>query len=80
MGMVRRIRNLWRPERVGAEIEAELRSHIEMAVEDGIRAGMNEEEAGRAARLRFGNPVVVRERAMGSDAALGLDGIYADFR
>lgn len=80
MGMVRRIRNLWRRELVSAEIEAELRSHIEMAVEDGIRAGMSEEEAGQAARLRFGNPVVVRERAMSSDAALGLDGIYTDFR
>ena len=52
-------------------LSQESRSHIEMAVQDGVRAGMNEEEARRAGRVRFGNPVTVKERAMGADAALG---------
>jgi predicted permease len=65
---------------VDAEIEAELRSHIEMAVEDAMRAGEPETKARRAARLRFGNPVTVRERTMGSDAALGLEGIGRDVK
>jgi predicted permease len=65
---------------VDAEIEAELRSHIEMAVEEAMRAGLSESEARRAARLRFGNPVTLRERTMGADAALTLEAIGRDVR
>ena len=75
MGMPRRIINLFRRKRVDAEIEAELRSHLEMAAEDAVRSGMNEEEAQRATRLRFGNPQVMRERTAGADAALWMEGL-----
>ncbi len=80
MSMWRRVRNLWRRGAVDAEIEVELRAHIEMAGEDGVRSGMSEEEARRVARLRFGNPVVMREKTVGADAALGLDGLWRDVR
>lgn len=63
-----------------AEIEAELRSHLEMAAEDAVRSGMNEEEAQRAARLRFGNPQVMRERTAGADAALWMEGLWRDVK
>ncbi len=61
MGLINRIRNLGRRERVDAEIEAEVRSRIEMAVEEAMRVGSSESRARRAARLRFGSPVAVRE-------------------
>ncbi len=80
MGMMRRLRNLFRRERVDAEIEAELRSHLEMAAEDGVRSGMNEEEARRAARLRFGNLQVMRERTVSADAVLWLEGLWWDMK
>lgn len=80
MGFTQRIGNLWRRDRLGAEIDAELQAHIEMAVEDAARAGMSEEEAQRTARLRFGNPLVLRERTLGADAALALDGLWRDVR
>jgi len=80
MGWVARIRNLGRRGKVDAEIEEELRAHVEMAVEDGIRAGLSEEEARRAARVRFGNPVVMRERTVGADAALGLESLGRDVK
>jgi predicted permease len=80
MGIAARIRNLGRRGRVDAETEAELRSHIELVVEDAMRAGMSEAKARRQARLRFGNPVVIRERAMGADAALLIDEIGRDVR
>jgi predicted permease len=80
MGWLQRIWNLGRRVSVDAEIEAEVRAHFEMAVEDGVRAGMSEDESRRAARLRFGNPVVMRERALGADAAVGLDGLWRDVR
>ncbi|HEX3663357.1 MAG TPA: ABC transporter permease [Acidobacteriaceae bacterium] len=80
MGWTQRIGNLFRRERVDAEIDAELRSHIDMAVEDAMRAGVPEAEARRTARLRFGNPVTVRETTTGSDAALGLESLRRDVR
>jgi hypothetical protein len=51
-----------------------------MAAEDGMWAGMAEEEARRAARLRLGNPVSVKERTMGADAALGLECKISEMR
>lgn len=78
MGWANRVRNLWRRRRIDADIDEELRAHVEMAVEDGMRAGMSEEEARRAARLRFGNPVVMKERTVGVDAAVGLDSLARD--
>ncbi|HEX3663356.1 MAG TPA: ABC transporter permease [Acidobacteriaceae bacterium] len=80
MGWAIRIGNLGRRERVDAEIGAELRSHIEMAVEDAMHAGMSEMEARRAARLRFGNPVTMRERTIGADTALALEGLWRDVK
>jgi putative ABC transport system permease protein len=80
MGFAARVRNLGRRGRVDAEVEEELRAHFEMAVEDGVQAGMTEEEARRAARLRFGNPVVMKERTVGADTALGLESALRDVK
>lgn len=80
MGWTTRIANLFRRQRVDADIDAELRAHIELAVEDALRSGLSESEARRAARLRFGNPVILRERTAGADAALALDGWWRDVR
>jgi putative ABC transport system permease protein len=80
MSMWIRFKNLFRRDRLDAEIEAELRAHMEMAAEDNLRAGMSEAEARRTGRLRLGNPVAMRERTSGADAALALDGIWRDLR
>ena len=80
MSLVRRIANLLIRSRVDREIDEELRSHLEMRVEDNCAAGMSREEARRDALLRFGNPVVVKEKVTGADAALGLDSFGADVR
>jgi putative ABC transport system permease protein len=80
MGMGARLRNLWRREQVDAEIDAELRAHIEMAVEEMVRGGISEAEARRKTRLKFGNPVAVREMTTDADAALGLSSTWADVR
>ena len=80
MSMARRIANLMCRSGVDREIDEELRSHLEMRVDDNCAAGMSREEARRDALLRFGNPVVVRERVAGADAALGLYSLWADVR
>jgi putative ABC transport system permease protein len=80
MGLGARLRNLWRRDAVDIEIDTELRAHLEMAIEDRMHAGMSEADARRAARLKFGNPVVVRERAVKADAALALSSVGVDVR
>ncbi|HZD76149.1 MAG TPA: permease prefix domain 1-containing protein, partial [Acidobacteriaceae bacterium] len=45
-----------------SEMEAELASHVEMAVEENMRQGMPEAEARRKALVRFGGIQQARER------------------
>jgi predicted permease len=78
MGILRRLGNLGWQKKLDAEIEAELKSHIEMRIADNIAVGMSPEEARRKARLQFGNPLVVKERTTAADAALGLEGLWRD--
>ncbi len=80
MSIFRRVSNLLFRSKVEREIEAELRSHLDMRTEDNIAAGMTEAQARRDALLKFGNPTVVQERVTGADAALALDSIWADIR
>lgn len=80
MSLLRRFTNLFTRTKLDREIDAELRSHIEMRLEDNIATGMSKEEAQRDAIRRFGNPAVMKERVTSADAALGFDGIPRDVR
>ena len=73
MAMLRRIANLFRSHKLRREIEAELRSHTEMRIEDNIAAGMSPEKARRDARLRFGNVAVTSERVTAADTVLHVE-------
>jgi predicted permease len=80
MGLARRIGNLFRRSQVDREISAELEAHITLMTEANIAAGMTPDEARRDARVRFGNPVAMKEQAAGADAALSLDSFWFDVR
>jgi predicted permease len=80
MSLLRRLSNLFTHRKLDHEIEAELRSHIEMRIEDNIAAGMSKEAAHLDAMLRFGNPALMKERVTSADAALMFDGIARDTR
>jgi hypothetical protein len=80
MAFFRRITNLFSRAKVEEEIDSELRSHLEMRMEDNIAAGMSPAAARRDAVLRFGNPTVIKEQVTGADAVLGLASIWADIR
>src|ERR1041384_4008670 len=69
MGLLDRLANLWRRESLDAEIDEELRSHLDMAVADAVRSGLSPEEALRQAKARFGSPVSIRERTAEADTA-----------
>ena len=72
MALMRRIVNLFRRSRMDSEIEAELRSHIEMRIEENVAAGMTAEDARRDALVRFGNHMVMKERVTAADVSLGF--------
>ncbi len=78
MGILRRLGNLGRRARLDNEIDAELRSHIELRIEQNVAAGMSREEARRDALLRFGNRTSTKERVAAADANLGLAGLGRD--
>jgi len=78
MSILRRITNLFHRSKLDREIEAELRSHIEMRAADNVAAGMSPEEARRDAVLRFGNRGAMKERATEADAQMFLDSAWQD--
>jgi predicted permease len=80
MGLLRRLGNMGRRSTIDNEIDAELRSHIEMRIEENLAAGMSCEEARRDALLRFGNRTLTRERVAAADTSLSLDGFTRDLR
>jgi predicted permease len=80
MAMLRRIRNLFTRGKVEREIDAELRAHIEMRTADNMARGMTVEEARRDARMKFGNPVVMKEKTAAMDAALWVENFWRDVR
>jgi predicted permease len=80
MSLLRRIFSLGKRSSVDREIEEEIRAHVAMRTEGNLAAGMSAEQAARDARLRFGNPTVVRERVESADLALGIESIWRDVR
>src|SRR4030095_275736 len=49
-----RIRGLFRKSRIEQDLDEELRSHVDMLVDENLRRGMSPEEAYFAARRSFG--------------------------
>lgn len=80
MALMRRIRNLFRRDRLTSEIDDELQAHIAMRTEDNIAHGMSPEEARRDALVRFGNRTSTRERVTAADAVLSLEGVVREVR
>lgn len=78
MSIIHRISNLFRRSELDREIDSELASHIEMRTADNIAQGMSPEDARRDALIRFGNPLVTRERVTAADAEMTLDSIWRD--
>src|ERR1700677_757065 len=80
MGIFRRIWALGKRSQLEREIEDGLRDHLRMRTNANIAKGMSPEQAARAARLRFGNPDVFKERVEAEDAALSIENLFRDVR
>src|SRR6202522_934531 len=80
MGIFRRIWALGKRSKLDREIEDELRDHLQMRTNANIAKGMSPEQAARAARMRFGNPEVLKEHVEAEDAALSIESLLRDVR
>ena len=80
MAMFRRMWNLVRRSRVDDEIDAELRSHIEMRIEENMASGMSADQARRDALVRFGNRTVTRECVAAEDMSQAFSGFWRNVR
>jgi predicted permease len=80
MSFIHRILTLFSHSKLDREIEAELKSHVEMRAEDNVASAMSADVARRDALLRFGNPTVMKEQVKAVDAALTLESIGMDLR
>jgi macrolide transport system ATP-binding/permease protein len=72
------LRNLFLTRRVEAELDEEVRAHLEMLLEENIRAGMKVEEARRAARMELGGVDQVKEQVHEVRAGHWLRDVVAD--
>jgi len=61
-------------------LSAELRYHFDRLMADGLRAGMTEEAARRAARLEFGGMAQVEEECRDARGTMWVESALADLR
>lgn len=59
--LVSRCRALFRSKQLDADLDEELRAHIDMATEENLRRGMNEQQARTAALVAFGGVTQISE-------------------
>ena len=75
---LRRSANLFRQSSVDREIDAELKAHIEMRIEETSPPAWRRKRHVAMRRIRFGNKTVMRERASAEDTSPLLAGIGRD--
>jgi hypothetical protein len=71
---------LFRKGRVEQELDEELRSHLEMLVEENLRRGMSPEEVRYAARRAFGSVETAKETYRDQRGVPALEMLYQDLR
>ncbi len=74
------LRNLFSSERVDTDLDQEVDSHLEMLIEENIRAGMPPGEAQRAARIELGGIEQVKEQVREERIGNWLHSVIFDCR
>ena len=77
---LRRLGGMFRKERSDAEMAAELESHVQMHVEENIRAGMTPQAALRDALVRLGGVEQAKEAYRDQRSLPWLDALLQDLR
>src|SRR5580692_8906338 len=74
------LRNVFGRQRSDRELDAEVRSYVDLLAEEKIRHGMPPEEARRAARIELGGIEQVKEDVREARAGAWLDSLVQDLR
>ncbi len=77
---LQRILSLFRRDKLDQEFDAEVSAHLEMAIEENLRAGMNAEEARRQALIRFGGTQQTKEQHRDTRGIPWLEVFLQDLR
>ncbi|QNI30208.1 ABC transporter permease [Alloacidobacterium dinghuense] len=78
--MLGRVRSFLHKAPLDGELDAEIASHLEMAVEENTRRGMHPEEARRRAMIRFGGLQQAREQHRETRGLPWMDVLMQDLR
>lgn len=77
---VNRLRSFFHKEPLDQDLNAEMASHLEFAIEENLRQGMSREEARRQALIRFGGVVQAKEQHRETRGLPVLDVFLQDLR
>jgi putative ABC transport system permease protein len=80
MSWFNRFTTLFSGRRLDQDLDDELRTHLEMRAEDNIAEGMSEEDARRAAMIRFGNPLLIKEATRAERIVRWMETLGQDLR
>jgi putative ABC transport system permease protein len=80
MSWLKRLAKTLRSDAHRREVDEELEFHMAMREQHNVSDGMNEPDAHRDARVRFGNPLVWRERVSEADLILLIRSVLDDLR
>jgi predicted permease len=75
-----RILAFFQKSKLDSDLEAEVATHLDFAIEENLKQGMSPEEAGRRALIRFGGVQQVREHQRATRGLPWLDVLLQDLR
>ncbi|HEY4679310.1 MAG TPA: permease prefix domain 1-containing protein, partial [Candidatus Angelobacter sp.] len=75
-----RVTGLFRKDRQDHEMAQEFESHLQLHIDDNIRAGMNPEQARRAALVKFGGMEAAKESVRETSRLMWIDTAVRDMR
>jgi predicted permease len=75
-----RLRSLFRRAQLDRDLDAEMSTHLELAIEENLQRGLSPAEARRQARLRFGGPQQAKEQHREARSLPFLETLFHDVR
>ena len=78
--LTQRLRSSFANPKADRDLDAEMESHLAMAVEENMKHGMSEQEAWRQARVQFGGIEQAKQKQREARGFHGLDILWLDLR
>src|SRR5215469_1152836 len=78
--MIATVRNLFHTRQVESDLDAEIRTYVDVVTEERIAAGMTPETARRTALAEFGGTEQVKQAVRDSRAGTGIETLWQDVR